>query len=58
MLLNLEELLRYLIYKIFDCLMILFLRNKIPVHVVVDPMLSKVLRPHQREVKYINFIFI
>lgn len=27
-----------------------FHRNKLPVHVVVDPMLSKVLRPHQREV--------
>lgn len=24
-------------------------KNKLPVHVVVDPMLSKVLRPHQRE---------
>ena len=23
--------------------------TKVPVHVVVDPMLSKVLRPHQRE---------
>lgn len=28
-----------------------FLREKLPVHVVVDPILSKVLRPHQREVK-------
>lgn len=27
-----------------------FLREKLPVHVVVDPILSKVLRPHQREV--------
>lgn len=27
-----------------------FLREKLPVHVVVDPVLSKVLRPHQREV--------
>ena len=26
------------------------LRNKLPVHVLVDPMLTKVLRPHQREV--------
>lgn len=26
-------------------------KNKLPVHVVVDPMLTKVLRPHQREVK-------
>lgn len=24
-------------------------KNKLPVHVLVDPMLSKVLRPHQRE---------
>lgn len=24
-------------------------KNKLPVHVVVDPMLTKVLRPHQRE---------
>lgn len=27
-----------------------FFREKLPVHVVVDPILSKVLRPHQREV--------
>lgn len=26
-------------------------KEKLPVHVVVDPVLSKVLRPHQREVK-------
>lgn len=25
-------------------------REKLPVHVVVDPVLGKVLRPHQREV--------
>ena len=30
--------------------MLCFLREKLPVHVVVDPILSKVLRPHQREV--------
>ena len=27
-------------------------QNKLPVHVCVDPMLTKVLRPHQREVKF------
>ena len=25
-------------------------RDKVQVHVVVDPVLSKILRPHQREV--------
>lgn len=30
----------------------LLLREKVPVHVVVDPVLAKVLRPHQREVFY------
>ena len=29
----------------------LHFRETQPVHVVVDPLLSKVLRPHQREVK-------
>ena len=27
-------------------------REKLPVHVVVDPILGKVLRPHQREVRH------
>lgn len=27
-------------------------RDKAPVHVVVDPVLSRVLRPHQREVSF------
>ena len=27
----------------------LIFRSKHPVHVVVDPMLSKIVRPHQRE---------
>ena len=27
-----------------------FNRDKVQVHVVVDPVLSKILRPHQREV--------
>lgn len=31
-------------------------REKLPVHVVVDPVLGKVLRPHQREVKPILFL--
>ncbi len=33
-------------------------KNKLPVHVVVDPMLTKVLRPHQREVNYFRLIFL
>lgn len=28
-------------------------RDKVPVHVVVDPVLSRVLRPHQREVSFL-----
>jgi len=27
-------------------------REKAPVHVVVDPVLSRILRPHQREVSF------
>jgi hypothetical protein len=33
-------------------------RDKIQVHVVVDPILSKILRPHQREVKFSNFFHL
>lgn len=33
-------------------------KNKLPVHVVVDPMLTKVLRPHQREVNLYTFLII
>jgi hypothetical protein len=33
-------------------------RDKIQVHVVVDPVLSKILRPHQREVKFPNFFHL
>lgn len=35
---------------VFLSSLLYFLREKLPVHVVVDPILSKVLRPHQREV--------
>lgn len=31
-------------------------RDKVQVHVVVDPVLSKILRPHQREVIYLSLI--
>ena len=34
-----------------------FIREKQPVHVVVDPTLSKVLRPHQREVMLYDHLF-
>lgn len=29
-------------------------RDKVPVHVVVDPVLGQVLRPHQREVSAVR----
>jgi len=32
--------------------------DKFPVHVVVDPILTKVLRPHQREVNIYYFLHI
>lgn len=31
-------------------------RDKVQVHVVVDPVLSKILRPHQREVIQYNLM--
>lgn len=33
------------------CFFLVLSREKLPVHVVVDPVLAKVLRPHQKEVK-------
>lgn len=40
------------VFVINKCLIPFFVlfREKLPVHVVVDPVLGKVLRPHQREV--------
>lgn len=37
------------------CLIIIIFRKDVLVHVVVDPLLSNVLRPHQREVSYKRF---
>lgn len=44
---------------VFHLFSFVFFRDKLQIHVVVDPVLGKVLRPHQREVntRYIFLIF-
>lgn len=39
-----------LVIRRYNELLFVLFRDKLPVHVVVDPVLGKVLRPHQREV--------
>lgn len=41
---------------LFDKTIFILSRKKLPVHVVVDPVLGKVLRPHQREVNPFFFL--